>query len=78
MKITAEMIKAGYKVSVDVYEGKLAKKKAIDYLVDEVGMNRNSASSYILNFKAMIDGEKYVRTNNAQQTDYLLTHILTK
>ncbi|WP_019865762.1 HNH endonuclease [Methylovulum miyakonense] len=76
MKITTKMIEAGYKVSVDVYQGKLVKKKAIDYLVDKIGMNRNSASSYILNFKAMMDGEKYVRTNNnAEQTDYLLTHI---
>jgi 5-methylcytosine-specific restriction protein A len=39
-------------------------------------MNRGTSSGFIVNFKKMMDGEKYTRTNKAEQTDYLLTHIL--
>lgn len=77
MEITTAMIEAGYKVSADVYYEKTSKQEAIDYLVNEIGMNRSSASGYIVNFKKMMDGEKYTRTNNAEQTDYILTHILS-
>ena len=40
-------------------------------------MNQGSASDYIVNFKKMMDGEKYTRTNNAETTDYFLTKIFS-
>ena len=76
MKITTEMIQAGYSASADVYHGKINKQQAINDLETEFGMNRSSASDYIVNFKKMMDGEKYTMTNNAEQTDYILTKIL--
>jgi len=77
MKITIEMTKAAYTASKDVYHGRLSKKDALDNLESNHGMNRGSASDYIVNFKKMMDGEKYTRTNNAETTNYFLSHILT-
>ena len=76
MEITKELIKAAYSASADVYHGKINKQQAINDLETEFGMNRSSASDYIVNFKKMMDGEKYTMTNNAEQTDYILTKIL--
>jgi 5-methylcytosine-specific restriction protein A len=76
MKITQEMIEAGFTASAEVYFKKISRQQAIDYLNDEFGMNKGSASDYIVNFKKMMDGEKYTRTNNAEQTDYILSRIL--
>jgi 5-methylcytosine-specific restriction enzyme A len=76
MKITTEMIQAGYSASADVYDGKIKKQQAINDLETKFGWNRRSASDCIVNFKKMMNGEKYTRTNNAEQTDYILTHIL--
>ena len=71
MKITTEMIQAGYSVSADVYK----KQQAINDLESKFGWNRGSASDCIVNFKKMMDGEKYTRTNNVEQTDYIFTNI---
>lgn len=76
MKITTEMIQAGYSASADVYDGKIKKQQAIKDLETKFGWNRGSASACIVNFKKMMDGEKYTRTNNVEQTDYIFTHIL--
>jgi 5-methylcytosine-specific restriction enzyme A len=74
-KITTEMIEAGCSVSADVYHGKVSKQQAIKNLETNFGMNRGTASDFIVNFKKMMDGEKYTRTNNAEHTDYLLNFI---
>lgn len=76
MKITTEMTQAAYSISVDVYHGKISKQQAINDLKTKIGMNVGSASDYIVNFKKMMDGEKYTRTNNAEATNYFFTHIL--
>lgn len=70
------MTKAAYAASKDVYHGILSKKKALDLLESQHGMNRGSASDYIVNFKKMMDGERYTRTNNAEFTEYSFSHIL--
>jgi 5-methylcytosine-specific restriction protein A len=75
MKITTEMIWAGYSASADVYHRKISKQQAVNDLETKFGMNRGSASDYIVNFKKMMDGEKYTRTNNSEQTDYIFTQI---
>ena len=71
------MTKAAYTASKDVYHGRMSKNDALNSLETDYGMNRGSASDYIVNFKKMMDGEKYTRTNNAETTDYFLTQILT-
>lgn len=76
MKITKKMTEAAYTASVDVYHGRVSMKQAVDDLSKSYGMNAGSASDYVVNFKKMMAGEKYVRTNNAEATDYFFTHIL--
>jgi len=75
-KITTKMTEAAYKVSVKVYKAVIKKKQGLDLLETEFGMNRGSANDYIVNFKKMMNGEKYQRTNNTEATDYIFTHIL--
>lgn len=70
------MIRAVYSASADVYDGKISRQQAINDLETKFGMNSGSASGGIVNFKKMMDGEKYTRTNSVEQTDYFLTHIL--
>ena len=76
MKITTEMTEAAYAASADVYHETINKNQALNHLESEYGMNRGSASDYIVNFKKMMGGEKYTRTNNAEATDYFFTQIL--
>lgn len=76
MRITTEMTKAAYKLAADVYHGKIQEKHALDTLVTKYGMNRGSASDYIVNFKRMMEGKNYKRTNNSEATDYFFTNIL--
>jgi 5-methylcytosine-specific restriction enzyme A len=76
MKITTEMTEAAYAASADVYHGRISKNQALNHLETNYSMNSGSASDYIVNFKKMMDGEKYTRTNNAEATEYFLTHIL--
>lgn len=69
------MTRSAYEFAKDVYHGRRSKNDALDHLEVDSGMNRGSASDYILNFKKMMDGEKYTRTNNAEQTEYFFTQI---
>ncbi|MGB5600493.1 MAG: hypothetical protein WBM66_17355, partial [Thiothrix litoralis] len=77
MKITTEMIQATYQAAKHVYHDRITKNDAIDSLEIKHGINRGSASDYIVNFKKMMDGEKYTRTKNEEATDYFLTQILS-
>ncbi len=76
MEITREMTKEGYLYAKKVYEGLVNRKSAVDHL-QSCGMNPGSASDYMQNFKCMIEGKRYTRTNNAFATDYFLKNILT-
>ena len=75
MEITEEMTKEGYLYAKKVYEGLISNKNAVDHLAS-FGMNPGSAADYIQNFKCMIDGKRYTRTNNGFATDYFLKNIL--
>lgn len=75
MKITKEMTEAAYSYAEKVYNGLIKRNDALDYLENVIGMNRNSAADLINNFKYMMDGRKYVRTNNGYTTDYFLRRI---
>lgn len=75
MKITKDMTKASYSAGKDVFEKKMSRQHAIDYLNSEVGMSRGSAGDFITNFKHLVDGRKYTRTMNEVSTDYFLKTI---
>lgn len=75
MKITKEMTEAAYSYSQKVYNGLIEKNDALDHLTNVLEMNRNSAADLINNFKYMMDGKKYTRTNNEYTTDYFLKQI---
>jgi len=76
MEITTEMTEAAYALAAEVYHGRIQRKRAIAQLVKQHGMNSGSASDYIVNFRKMMNGQKYTRTNNSEATDYFLTNIL--
>jgi 5-methylcytosine-specific restriction protein A len=73
--ITETKIQQAYQKAKLVYNSKLTLKNAQDELAN-IGLNRNSASDLINNFKCMIDGQKYTRTNSAITTEYYLENIL--
>ncbi len=76
MRITEEMTEIAYSYSKKVYGGIIERDKAVSYLEKNHNMNRNSAADYINNFKCMVNGNKYTRTNNAYATEYFLKNIL--
>lgn len=73
--ITKIKIQEAYQKAKLVYTKQLTLKNAQDEL-EEIGLNRNSASDLINNFRCMIDGQKYTRTNSAITTEYYLENIL--
>lgn len=74
MKIPNELTPLAYEVSKQVFESKLTFKKGQQQLLDN-GMNPNSAADYINNFRRMVEGEKFTRTNNAYTTEYFLENF---
>jgi 5-methylcytosine-specific restriction protein A len=76
MEITKEMIVAAYRVSKEIHNNQMSKNEAIELLINQHGMNHNSATDYINNFNYMMKGQKYSRTNNEEATEYYLNHIL--
>lgn len=76
MGITEEATKAAYAYAKKVYNGDIKRKKAIEYLVTHHTLNANSAADLINNFKYMVEGKKYSRTNNEFTTDFYLNTIL--
>ena len=70
-KIKLEDIKESYEIATQVYEGILDRKKGLDILSSK-GMNRNSASDYINNYKCMRKGKIFTRTLNKQATQFFL------
>lgn len=77
MGITEEAIKAAYAYAKRVYNGDIKRKDAIEYLATHHDLNANSAADLLNNFKYMLEGKKYSRTNNEYTTDYYLNSIQT-
>jgi len=73
-KITNDMIAKAYEEAKLVYFGHKSQSDAQDDLND-FGLNRNSAGDLIVNFRCMMDGQKFTRTNNAYTTEYYLENI---
>jgi len=74
-KITTGMIQQAYEEAKLVYVGQKNQTDAQNDLED-YGLNRNSAGDLIVNFRCMMDGQKFTRTNNAETTKYYLDNIL--
>lgn len=75
MKITEEISRAAYPVAKQVYENKLSKLDAVDYLVKEYAMNPTSATDYINVFCQLMDGVTYKRSQNGYSIEYRLECI---
>lgn len=76
MGITEEATKAAYACAKKVYHSDIKRKDALEYLVTHHDLNANSAADLLNNFKYMLEGQKYSRTNNEYTTDYYLKSIL--
>lgn len=72
-KITEEVVKESYKVAKKVYTKEITLKEGKNILSHY--MKPNSANDYIYNFKCMMDGKKFTRTNNAYAVEYYLENI---
>lgn len=75
MKIPNELIPVAYDLSKKVFEGTLTLKEGQAQLVGDDRMNPNSAADFIHNFRYMMEGKKFARTNSAYSADYFLENI---
>jgi 5-methylcytosine-specific restriction enzyme A len=75
MKVSNDLAPIAYKLAKDVYYNRLTLTEARDRLVEEYGMNSNSAVDYILSFRHFLKGERYTRTNNAYAAEYFINAI---
>lgn len=75
MKISDEASVSACSTARRVLEGELKLKQGINYLVEQHGLNRNTATDYIRIFAAMANGAKYSRTNNLFSTDHFLDQL---
>lgn len=75
MKISKEITVVAYELSKKVFEGKLTFKEGQTQLVGNNRMNPNSAADYINNFRCMIEGKRFTRTNNAYSIEYFLENF---
>ena len=75
LKISNEMIESVYEYSKMVYEKKITLTEAKERVNMETGMNTGSAQDHIMDFRYMMDGERYTRTINLYATEYFLKKI---
>lgn len=75
MKIPQELTPLAYELSKKVFEGKLTFKDGQEQLVGDNRMNPNSAADYINNFRRMVEGRRFTRTNNAYSMEYFFDNI---
>ena len=75
MKIPEELIPLAYELSKKVFEGEVTFKEARQQLVGNNRMNPNSAADFINNFRRMVEGKRFTRTNNAFSIDYFFDNI---
>ena len=75
MKIPQELTPLAYELSKKVFEGQLSFKEGQSQLVGDNRMNPNSAADYINNFRCMLEGRRFTRTNNAFSMEYFFDNI---
>jgi hypothetical protein len=74
MKISNEAMKAAYDVAKRVRDGTLSRAAGIEELQQRFALNRGSAGDTISNIGYMLEGKRYVRTNNAFARGLLKPH----
>ncbi len=75
MVITLDIIKKIYPLARDVFEQRASRYDVHNTLVEDVGMNGDSALMYLQVFQNMMRGECYKRTINRTATEYFLEMI---
>jgi 5-methylcytosine-specific restriction enzyme A len=75
MKIPRELTPIAYELSKKVFEGELTFKEGQKQLVGDKRINSNSAADYINNFRCMVEGKRFTRTNNAYSMEYFCDNI---
>jgi len=75
MKISNDAMIAAYDVAKRIREGTLTRAEGINELHMRFSLNRGSAGDTISNIGYILDGKRYVRTNNAFATEYFLEMI---
>jgi len=75
MRIPEELAPISYDLSKKVFEGKITFKEGQELLVGSNRMNSNSAADYINNFRNLMEGKKFTRTNNAFSMEYFVENI---
>jgi len=76
MKIPTTLIPLAYKISRDVYDGKLKKSEGAKLLSKNEQMNINSAQDYISNFRCLMNGEVFYRTLNTASMEYFFSNMV--
>ncbi len=64
-----------YELSKKVFERQLTFREGQEQLVGDNRINPNSAADYINNFRCMIEGKRFTRTNNAYSMEYFFENI---
>lgn len=75
MKIPKELTPLAYELSKKVFDGILTFKEGQQQLVGNNRINSNSAADYINNFRCMVEGKRFTRTNNAYSMEYFFDNI---
>jgi len=75
MKILKTLTPKAYTISKKVFDGQLTFKEGKKKLVGNRKMNPNSAADYINNFRCMVEGRRFTRTNNAFSIEYFFENI---
>ena len=74
MALTASQIAGMYETAKQVYEGQLARVRALD-LLEGTGVSRERAADCIQNFRRMRQGERYTRTLTGKTTAHFLDRL---
>lgn len=77
-KIGIDQIVAAFDVAESVHKGKLTAEIGKGRLVQDYGMNTNSAEFYIYVYKSLVEGVVFKRTLSALSFDYFLGQILAR
>jgi hypothetical protein len=75
MKISDDLWPDIYRISNEVYKGKLSMAEGVDSLSSGNRMNKNSIRDYIYDFGYMMKGDKFTRTLNAPSMEYILERV---
>lgn len=74
--ITLKHIKAAFTLAGDVYDGKIQTGQAAKLVHQETGLNEGSARDYFAQFRRMLKGETFKRSQSAEALSYFLPQIL--